>query len=64
MHEEFVIRGAKIGKHILCEKPMATSSAEAERMIRFVKTQRDSGRDPWPAVARVLLNLDEFLTRP
>ncbi len=38
--------------------------AEAERMIRFVKTQRDSGRDPWPAVARVLLNLDEFLTRP
>lgn len=33
MHEEFVIRGAKTGKHILCEKPMANSSAEAERMI-------------------------------
>jgi predicted dehydrogenase len=33
MHEEYVVRGAKTGKHILCEKPMATSSKEAERMI-------------------------------
>jgi predicted dehydrogenase len=33
LHEEYVIRGTKTGKHILCEKPMATSSAEAERMI-------------------------------
>jgi predicted dehydrogenase len=33
MHEEYVLRGAKIGKHILCEKPMANSSAEARRMI-------------------------------
>lgn len=39
-------------------------SDEAERMLRFVKTQKDSGRDPWQAMARVLLNLDEFLTRP
>ncbi len=37
---------------------------EAERMLRFVKTQKDSGRDPWQAMSRVLLNLDEFLTRP
>ena len=37
---------------------------EAERMLRFIKTQKDSGRDPWQAMARVLLNLDEFLTRP
>ncbi len=28
MHEEFVVRGAKTGKHILCEKPMANSAAE------------------------------------
>ena len=33
LHEEYVVRGARTGKHILCEKPMATSSAEAQRMI-------------------------------
>lgn len=33
MHEEYVLRGAKAGKHILCEKPMANSVAECERMI-------------------------------
>ncbi len=33
MHAEFVLRGAKAGKHILCEKPMATSVKECERMI-------------------------------
>ncbi len=33
MHAEFVIRGAKAGKHVLCEKPMATSTKECERMI-------------------------------
>ncbi len=38
--------------------------AELARLQRFTQTQRDSKRDPWPAVARVLLNLDEFLTRP
>jgi hypothetical protein len=37
---------------------------ELARLARFTQTQRDSKRDPWPAVARVLLNLDEFLTRP
>jgi predicted dehydrogenase len=33
LHKEFVVRGAKAGKHILCEKPMATSSKECEEMI-------------------------------
>ena len=33
MHLEFVTRAARAGKHVLCEKPMATSSAEAEQMI-------------------------------
>ena len=33
MHAEYVVRGAKAGKHILCEKPMATSVADCERMI-------------------------------
>jgi predicted dehydrogenase len=33
MHEEFTVRAAQAGKHVLCEKPMATSPAECERMI-------------------------------
>ncbi len=33
MHAEYVVRGAKAGKHILCEKPMATSVADCEHMI-------------------------------
>lgn len=33
MHREFVERGAKAGKHILCEKPMATSVRDCETMI-------------------------------
>lgn len=38
MHEEYVVRAAKAGKHVLCEKPMANSSAEARRMIEACKT--------------------------
>lgn len=37
MHHEYTIRGAKAGKHILCEKPMATSSKECEDMIAACK---------------------------
>ena len=33
MHEEFVLRAARAGKHVLCEKPMAATVAEAERMV-------------------------------
>ena len=32
MHHEFVLRAAKAGKHVLCEKPMAVSSREAREM--------------------------------
>ncbi len=37
MHAEYVVRGAKAGKHILCEKPMATSPAECQQMIDACK---------------------------
>lgn len=33
MHREFVLRTAAIRKQVLCEKPMATSSADAQAMI-------------------------------
>lgn len=47
--------------YALCREPHADETA---RLLRFIKVQRDSRKYPWPAVARVLLNLDEFLTRP
>src|SRR6185437_10035278 len=33
MHHEYTVRGAQAGKHVLCEKPMAISSAECRKMI-------------------------------
>ena len=38
MHAEFTVRGAKAGKHILCEKPMATSVRDCEQMIAACKS--------------------------
>ncbi|MES2462497.1 MAG: Gfo/Idh/MocA family oxidoreductase [Armatimonadota bacterium] len=37
MHAEYTVRGAKAGKHILCEKPMANSVRECEQMIQACK---------------------------
>lgn len=33
MHTEYVIRAAKIGKHVWCEKPMAMTVKECQQMI-------------------------------
>lgn len=33
MHCDYTVRAARLGKHVLCEKPMAVSSAECRTMI-------------------------------
>jgi len=38
MHADYTIRAAKAGKHVMCEKPMAVSSAECQAMIAACRT--------------------------
>ncbi|MGF6768698.1 putative dehydrogenase [Paraburkholderia sp. GAS199] len=40
MHAEYTMRAASIGKHVLCEKPMAISSAECQKMIDACRRAR------------------------
>src|SRR5690349_17109224 len=37
MHAEYVVRAARAGKHVICEKPMALTVEECDRMIAACK---------------------------
>jgi glucose-fructose oxidoreductase len=36
-HADYAVRAAKAGKHVLCEKPLAVTQQECERMIKACK---------------------------
>ena len=40
MHAEYTIRAARAGVHVLCEKPMAVTVDECERMIDACREHR------------------------
>jgi glucose-fructose oxidoreductase len=42
MHHEYVIRAAKAGKHVWCEKPMAITVKECQEMIDACKNNKRS----------------------
>jgi predicted dehydrogenase len=37
LHAEYTVRAAQAGKHVLCEKPMAATTKEAEQMVDACK---------------------------
>ncbi len=42
LHKEYVIRAARAGKHVFCEKPMALNAKDCEEMIRVCRENKRS----------------------
>jgi len=40
LHKDYTLRTAQAGKHVLCEKPMAVSSVEAQAMVEGCRAAR------------------------
>ena len=40
LHKDYVIGALRAGKHVLCEKPMSTSSADAQAMVDAAKAAK------------------------
>ncbi|MFH1162106.1 MAG: sugar nucleotide-binding protein [Candidatus Jorgensenbacteria bacterium] len=40
LHEEWVVKAARAGKHVICEKPAAISYAAAKRMVEAAKENK------------------------
>jgi glucose-fructose oxidoreductase len=38
LHAEYTVRAASAGVHVLCEKPMAVTAVDCERMIEACET--------------------------
>jgi predicted dehydrogenase len=62
-HAEFTVQAAHAGKHVLCEKPMAMSVAESNRMLEACRAHHVSlsiafYRREFPVVKRLKELLD------
>ena len=52
LHAEYTIRAARAGVHVLCEKPMAVTVDECERMIEACRRAPRQADDRLPAALR------------
>jgi xylose dehydrogenase (NAD/NADP) len=52
MHAEWAIRTAEAGKHILCEKPLAMTAAEAKAMFAAADRHKVILREAYPYMAQ------------
>ena len=64
MHGEWTRRAAERGKHVLCEKPLATTASEAQQLVEFCRSKNVCLMDGFmwphhPRTARIRQLLDE-----